>query len=292
MIKSMTGFGRAQVSSGPFQTTVEMRSVNHRYADLRVKLPADMGALEEAMQERLKKVVQRGRLDVTINVARRSRGSAPIEVDAPLIDSYIQAARRIQKRHRLAGELSLDTVMRLPDVIRPRDVNGAPGAGQEALVMKAFVKALAAHDAMRVREGKILERDIMRRMKAIDRLRERMEKRAPDVVPAHMRRLLARLNGAEARVDEARLAQEVALAAEKADITEELVRLSGYIEQAGEILKASKEPIGKKLDFIMQEMNREANTINSKAVDLDLCRDALEVKAEVEKIREQVQNIE
>ncbi len=292
MIRSMTGFGRALVSAGPVQTTVEMRSVNHRYADLRVKLPAELAALEEPMQERLKKVVQRGRLDVTVNVSRRSRGSAPIEVDAPLIDSYIQAARRIQKRHRLAGELSLDTVMRLPEVIRPRDADGGPGAGREAIVMKAFRKALSAHDAMRVREGRILERDILRRMKTIDRLRERMEKRAPDVVPAHMRRLLARLDGAGARVDEARLAQEVALAAEKADITEELVRLSGYVEQAGEILKGSVEPIGKKLDFIMQEMNREANTINSKAVDLDLCRDALEVKAEVEKIREQVQNIE
>lgn len=292
MIRSMTGFGRAQVSSGPIQTTVEMRSVNHRYADLRVKLPADISALEEAMQERLKKVVQRGRLDVTVSVARRNRGNTPIEVDAALVASYIQAARRIQKRHRLAGELSLDTVMRLPEVIRPRDINGS-GPGSEALVMKAFAKALAAHDAMRVREGKILERDIVRRMQAIDRLRGQMEKRAPEVVPAHRRRLLERLNGATGlRVDEARLAQEVALAAEKADITEELVRLAGYVEQAEEILKGAKEPIGKKLDFIMQEMNREANTINSKAVDLDLCRDALEVKAEVEKIREQVQNIE
>ena len=292
MIRSMTGFGRAQASAGPIQTTVEMRSVNHRYADLRVKLPADMASLEEAMQERLKKVVQRGRLDVIVSVARRRSGSAPVEVDAALVDSYIRAARRIQKRHRLAGELSLDTVMRFPEVIRPKEVDG-PGAGGAALVMKAFDKALAAHDAMRMREGRILERDILRRMKSIDHLRERMVKRAPDVVPAHRKRLLERLDGAGGlRVDEARLAQEVALAAEKADITEELVRLSGYVEQTGEIMKGAKEPVGKKLDFIMQEMNREANTINSKAVDLDLCRDALEVKAEVEKIREQVQNIE
>jgi len=292
MIRSMTGFGRAQVSSSPFQVVVEMRSVNHRYADLRVKLPADMSVLEEPMQERLKKVVRRGRLDVTVSVARRTRGGASIEVDAALVDSYIRAARRIQKRHRLAGELSLDTVMRLPEVVRPRDEDG-PGAGRDAVVMKAFGRALAAHDAMRVREGRILERDILGRMKAIDRLRESMAKRAPEVVPAHRKRLLERLNGAAGlRVDEGRLAQEVALVAEKADITEELVRLAGYVEQTAEILRHAKEPVGKKLDFIMQEMNREANTINSKSVDLDLCRDALEVKAEVEKIREQVQNIE
>lgn len=229
---------------------------------------------------------------MTISVARRTRGGASIEVDTALVDSYIQAARRIQKRHRLAGELSLDTIMRLPEVVRPRDEEG-PGAGRDAVVMKAFGRALAAHDAMRVREGKILERDILGRMKTIGRLRESMAKRAPEVVPAHRKRLIERLNEAAGlRVDEGRLAQEVALLAEKADITEELVRLAGYVEQTGEILGRAKEPVGKKLDFIMQEMNREANTINSKSVDLDLCRDALEVKAEVEKIREQVQNIE
>jgi len=296
MIKSMTGFGRAQASVGPFQVTVEMRSVNHRFADFKIRLPSDMMSLEDAMHGRLKKVVQRGRLDVSVNVSRKDGGARSLEINTPLIESYISAAQRIRKRYRLAGELSLDRLLALPDVLRSPLPAQEPVRAEQKAVIDAFDRALAAHDAMRRKEGRILERDLKARMTVIGKLRRRVEKRAPSMLPGYVKRLTTRvqaLDGTGAlRVDETRVAQEIAIAAEKSDITEELVRLSGYLEQVREMMVEAREPVGKKLDFILQEMNREANTINSKAVDLAICRDALDMKAEVEKIREQVQNIE
>jgi uncharacterized protein (TIGR00255 family) len=183
-------------------------------------------------------------------------------------------------------------------VIRPRSAAAAPNPEEQAAILAAFDTAMKAHDAMRSEEGKILARDIRRRVALIRRLQDRIAKRSPRMLPLYVKRLRTRigeLNGSGGRgiaVDASRLAQEVALVAERSDITEELVRLAGYLEQIESLLGRPAEPIGKKLDFIMQEMNREANTINSKAIDLAICQDAIEVKAEVEKIREQVQNIE
>ncbi len=292
----MTGFGRAQASAGAFQVTVEVRSVNHRFADFKLRLPTDLAVLEKPMHDRLKKSVRRGRLDVNVSVSRGEGRARPVEINVPLVEAYVRAARRIMKQHRIGGEIGIDTVLGLPDVLRPVTIEGVPSRAERAAVLRAFDTALAAHDAMRVREGRILGRDLLRRFTRIGRLHGRIAKRAPEMLPEYARRLGARiaaLNGREGiGVDPGRLAQEVAVASEKADITEELVRLSGYLEQTRELMTDAAEPVGKKLDFILQEMNREANTINSKAIDLAVCQDALEVKAEVEKIREQVQNIE
>ncbi|MFQ5701224.1 MAG: YicC/YloC family endoribonuclease [Acidobacteriota bacterium] len=294
----MTGFGRGEASAGRFLVTVELRSVNHRFADLKIKLPSELVGLEQLLQSRVKKVVRRGRLDAVVNVSRQGGSPSPVEINRPLVDSYVRAARELKRQYGLSGEINIQALLSLPEVMRTCSAS-RPGRAQRSAVVKAFDTALRAHDAMRAREGEILGRDINKRLLMIGRLRERIEKRAPRMVGGYARRLQARIRRLEASkagrlqpIDGTRVAQETAIAAEKADITEELVRLGGYLQQAGELMTSAREPAGKRLDFIMQEMNREANTINSKAIDISICRDALDIKAEVEKIREQVQNVE
>ena len=298
MIKSMTGYGRGEASAGPFRAVVEVRSVNHRFADVKIKLPSDLSGIEPALQQRIQGRVHRGRLDVSVSVARGTDEAPPIEINRKMVASYVRAADMLKQEFGLAGEVTLESVMSLPDVLSLRTPVGAASREEQAAVVAALEQAMAAHDAMRLQEGGILARDIKQRVAAITRLRGRIAKRAPKMLPLYVKRLKTRLrelngNGARAaEVDDSRVAQEIALMADRSDITEELVRLAGYLEQMDALLAGSKEPVGKKLDFIMQEMNREANTINSKAIDLSICQDAIDVKAEVEKIREQVQNLE
>jgi uncharacterized protein (TIGR00255 family) len=212
------------------------------------------------------------------------------------VASYVQAARMLGAEYGLAGDVTLAGVLALPDVLRGRGGPSGPSSAEQKALMEAFDRALDAHDAMRTQEGEILSRDLGRRLAVVRQLARRIGRKAPKMTPLHARRLGERVrelmgrNGASG-LDPARLAQEVAILAEKSDITEELVRLEGYLEQIVPLLEAG-EPVGKKLDFIMQEMNREANTINSKSIDLAICQAAIEIKAEVEKIREQVQNVE
>lgn len=297
----MTGYGRGEDSAGPFRASVELRSVNHRYAELKFKLPAEAAGLEQTLQKRLAQVVRRGRVDVNVGISRSGEEAAPFEINRPVIASYLKAAELLRDEYRLGGEISVRSILALPDVIRMRSSQGGLSREEQAALIGAFDRAVAAHDAMRAEEGGIMERDIKTRIASIEKLCVRIGKRAPKMVPLYARRLRARLkemDGAAGRtgrlqdVGDGRLAQEVALVAERSDVTEEIVRLKGYLEQIRGLLADSAEPAGKKLDFIMQEMNREANTINSKAIDLTICQDALEVKSEVEKIREQVQNIE
>ncbi len=297
----MTGYGRGEAASGPFSARVEIRSVNHRFVDVKIKLPTEMAGFERTLHYRLQKAVRRGRLDVAVSVMRSAEREVPFEINRSLVSSYLAAARQLQSEFGLAGEVTLGAVLALPDALRPRSFEADLTDVEQTAVLAAMDRALEAHEAMREREGGFLAKDVARRVADIERRCLRMQKRAPRMVPLYARRLRDRLKeidgtpstgAARLRLDPARLAQEVALTAERSDVTEELVRLKGYLEQLRDLLAETKEPVGKKLDFIMQEMNREANTINSKAIDLALCRDALEVKAEVERIREQVQNIE
>lgn len=296
MIKSMTGYGRAEASAGSFRAAVEIRSVNHRFADLKIKVPAELTGLEPPLHERLQKTVHRGRLDVSVSVAQGASEGTPLEINRPLVASYVRAADQLRQEFGLDGGITLEGILSLPDVVKARPAALALAREHRTALMEAFEGALNDFETMRRREGDILARDITRRLGGIGRLHDRIARRAPKMVPLYARRLRARIRELDAvgpgGVDKGRLAQEVALIAERSDITEELVRLAGYLEQLRGLMADAAEPVGKKLDFIMQEMNREANTIGSKAIDLAICQDALELKAEVEKIREQVQNIE
>ncbi len=300
MVRSMTGYGRGESAAGEYAAVVELRSVNHRFAEIKMKLPSELTELERELHERIRGKVHRGRLDVSVTLARPAGRPAPWQVDRALVGSYIAAARALREEFNLSGEVTLETVLALPDAIRFREEENGAGQARRGVIVAALEAALAAHEKMRSQEGEILARDIRGRVARIGKLTSRIAKRAPKLLASYAGKLSKRIAelqrkqpaGMQTGADASRLAQEVALMAERADITEELVRLDGYLEQLGSLMSARGEPVGKKLDFVMQEMNREANTINSKATDLGVCQDAIEIKAELEKIREQAQNIE
>lgn len=293
MIRSMTGFGRAERRAGSLLVGVEIRCVNHRFAEVRVKVPRTLSALEEPLRKRLAAAIGRGRADATVSVSG-TESRNPVAVNQELVAAYLKAGAEISRKHKIEGSLPMASLLSLPGVVTVRAENGALSAAQRKVVEGAFEAALREVLRARSREGKHLVKDIRRRLRVIAGHRAALGRRARGASSRHERRLQERLAdlGATSKVDPARLAQEVAILASRSDVTEELVRLEGHVLQAGRLLGKPREPVGKKMDFLLQEMHREANTINSKSEDLEISRLSLAVKAEVEKIREQSQNLE
>jgi uncharacterized protein (TIGR00255 family) len=293
MIRSMTGFGRGERTAGSLHIDVEIRSVNHRHAEVRVKVPSRLAVLEDALRQRLGAAVTRGRVDATINLAGTEE-TTPIEINHSLVAAYLRAAGEIAERHALKGAIGLESVLALPGAVSLRSGNGDLTAEQQKAVLAAFEAAIEELQEARAAEGNRLAADIVRRLKAILKHRDLITRRAKGLPGRYARRLTERVDEIRkgVQVDPIRLAQEVAILASRSDITEELVRLQGHVKQALDYMRRPSEPVGKKLDFLLQEMHREANTINSKTEDLQISRDTLAIKAEVEKVREQAQNIE
>jgi len=293
MIRSMTGFGRGKGAAGPLLVEVEIRSVNHRHAEVRVKVPARLASLEDQLRQKLSGAVTRGRVDATVNVSGGEE-AVPVEVDHNLVAAYVKAADEIAKRHSLPGAVNLESVLALPGAVSLRTANGTVTAEQRTAVEAAFEAAILELQGARAREGKRLAGDIVKRLKLILRHRDAIARRARGLPGRYAKRLSARVKEISEgmQIDPLRLAQEVALLATRSDVTEELVRLQGHVEQALTYMTRQGGAIGKKLDFLLQEMHREANTINSKTEELEISRDTLAIKAEVEKVREQAQNIE
>jgi len=290
----MTGFGSGSAESGGLRVEVEIKGVNNRYLDVRLRLPAELSGLEADLRRRVQASVVRGRVDAAIVVSSDRGGSVQLDVRQPLIEQYLKAASAVKRRHRLRGTLTIDQVLSLPGVVQvvpeaPLDQQAAAEA-----VRLGFDRALAGFASMRREEGARLAADLSARLESISSEVEAITREAEAQPASHARRLRERLEGllGEAGVDPARLAQEVALLAERFDITEELVRLRGYVEQTRGTLERPDGPVGKTLDFVMQEMNREANTIASKSESLPICQAALRIRATVEAVREQVQNLE
>ena len=293
MIRSMTGFGRGKGSAGPLLVEVEIRSVNHRHAEVRVKVPPRLASLEDPLRQKLSAVITRGRVDATVNLSGADE-VAPVEVDHSLVAAYLRAASEIAKRHSLSGAVNLESVLALPGAVSLRATNGAVTPEQQRAVDTAFEAAINELQGARALEGKRLAADIVKRLKLILHHRDAIARRAKGLPGRYAKRLAARVKEIREgmQIDPLRLAQEVALLASRSDVTEELVRLEGHVEQALAYMTRQNEAIGKKLDFLLQEMHREANTINSKTEELEISRDTLAIKAEVEKVREQAQNIE
>ncbi len=293
MIRSMTGFGRGERRVGSLTVGVEIRSVNHRHAELRVKLPAALAAMEDPLRRRLASAVTRGRVDATVSISGLEE-PVPVEINHALVAAYLRAAGEVASRHSLGGTVSLESVLSLPGVVSLRAADGSIAPDQEQAVAAAFGAAVEDLQRARTSEGKHLAAEVERRLRGIEKHRLLIERRAKGAAGRYAKRLAARVAElmADRSVDPARLAQEVALLASRSDITEEIVRLQGHVKQALGAMKSSKEPVGRKLDFLLQEMHREANTVNAKSEDIEISRDALAIKAEVEKVREQVQNIE
>ena len=290
MIRSMTGFGRGTAAVGGVEATVEVRTVNGRYAEATVRGLGDLAEHETAVQGAVKDAIGRG--TATVHVALAGGAAHALAVDADAARAAGDTLREAAEAAGLgAGAVTLADVLRLPGVLVPRPAQDAGGAGWEA-VQAALADALAALDAMRRAEGEALRADLAARADAIERLTDAVDARAPERTAEARARLSARLDelvGA-GRLEPGRLEAEAVLLADKLDVTEEAVRLRSHLGQVREALGLS-EPVGRRLNFLAQEIGREVNTVGSKAGDAELTRLAVAMKEEVEKIREQVQNV-
>lgn len=292
MANSMTGFGRAVSATEGRELTVELKSVNHRFLDISVRLPRSVSFIEDAIRSALSKKLSRGHVDVFVNYRNTRSDARTVCVDKTLLLAYIEAGCQAAEVTHLPCDVTLAAALRYPDVLTVVEAE-EDQAALIALAAEATEKAADELVKMRAAEGERLCADLIKRGKSLRVLVSGITERAPLVVTEYQTKLKERITellpGAPA--DEARLATEVALFADRASITEELVRLDSHLVQMEEML-SSKEATGRKLDFLVQEMNREMNTIGSKASDLTIANQVIDGKAEIEKIREQVQNIE
>lgn len=290
-MRSMTGCGRSQQSSADWEVAVEVRTVNHRFLDLSCRLPRTLSFLEETVRKGVSAGMKRGHADVFVSVRSLSGGDKTVRVDEPLAAAYDAAALRLGALTGRESDVTVSSLMRLEGVLTVEEA--APDEeALTALCAAVLAEAMAQLDKMRLREGENLRADLSAHLDAAEALRRRIAERAPAVVEEYRARLTARLARLPIEpVEPQRLAQEVALMADRCAIDEELSRLLSHIGQLRAYLDAPGE-IGKKLDFLIQEMNREANTIGSKASDAQIAQWVVDLKSEIEKLREQVQNVE
>ncbi len=293
MIRSMTGFGRGENLQEGKEFTVEIKTVNHRYSDVSVRMPRQIGFLEERVRELVSKAISRGKADVYITYQNHSDDSKQVTLDEALAKTYISAVEALRDKYDLKDDISVSLISRYPDVLKVEQAKEDEDL-LWSLLKVAVDKALHALVTMREIEGEGLKRVLLERADCIEDAVAEIAKRAPDVPKEYKLKLTARIKELldQQTVDESRLEMEVALFADRCSIDEELVRLKSHIMQLREALAIMDQPVGRKLDFLVQEMNREINTIGSKANDLSITKDVVEVKSEIEKIREQIQNIE
>ena len=292
MIKSMTGYGRAVETVNGREFTVELRSVNNRYLDCSVKMPRSVSFAEEAVKQAVKAAVSRGKVDVFITVKSENSDDTKISLNAAVLEGYLSAMRQMVTEHGVRDDISVSTVSRLPEVFTVEK----PEVDEEQLkadLMSVVAKALEGYNAMRITEGKALDADLRSRGNTILELVSQVEAGNSQTVIDYRTRLENKLKEvlANTAIDESRILTEAAIFADKVAVDEETVRLRSHLEQMNTML-TSGGAVGRKLDFLLQEMNREANTIGSKCTDVRLARIVVDIKAELEKIREQTQNIE
>lgn len=292
MIRSMTGYGRGQQTLGGMDITVEIRSVNHRYYEYSSRLPRVYGFLDERLKNYLQKTVSRGKVDVGVWIDTVDAPGSEVVVNHALAEGYLKALRELVQTYGLRDDVSVNALSRFPDILTVRKAAEDEEAIWEA-VRQVTDEALAGFVAMREREGARMREDVLARRQTILQAVEKVEARSPEIVREHMAKVEARMKEllSTATVDEQRLLTEAALFADKTATAEETVRLRSHLDQLETLVNAS-EPVGRKLDFLVQEINRETNTIGSKVQDVELARVVVDVKAEIEKIREQIQNIE
>lgn len=290
-MNSMTGYGRATVASDGRQLTIELKSVNHRFLDLSFRMPRSFSFLEEEARKLIGNKVFRGHVDIFATYRNLREDAKQVTVDMALLNAYRAALDEIKEKTGARDDISLMGLARMNDVLVITEAEEDRDALLE-LMRQALSVALAELHAMREREGQALMEDIARRVDALEGLTNSIAERYPATIEEYTARLRARieeLTGSGA--DEQRMMQEVAIMADRSAINEEIVRLNSHIAQLRETLRL-REPVGRKLDFIVQELNREVNTISSKSQDIPITQMVVAAKAEIEKMREQVQNVE
>jgi uncharacterized protein (TIGR00255 family) len=292
MVRSMTGYGRVQQTIDGFNILFEIKSVNHRFFDFSARVPKLYGYLEDKLKSYLQNYISRGKVEVFLTIDGGEGNDAKVKLNLELAQSYINALRQLQEEYGLVNDISVSSVSRYSDifsVIKPPD--------DEMKIWNAVKtsadNAVAGFLKMREAEGERLQTDIQARAEKITGLVDRVEERSPVTVDEYRQKLKQRMSEflADSAIDENRLLLEAAIYADKISVTEETVRLKSHLKQL-ETMLSGNEPVGRKLDFLMQEINREANTIGSKALDIEIAEIVVEIKAELEKIREQIQNLE
>ena len=292
MIKSMTGFGRSEISEGQRKIAVEMKSVNHRYLEAGIKMPKKLNVFEARMRDLLKKYAQRGKIDIFITYEDLTENKVSLKYNRELAAEYMQIFDQMAAQFSLSNDVSIGTLSRYPEVITMEE---AP-TDEEALwqfIERAMKEACEQFVRARILEGQNLKQDLLEKLENMRQIVAFIEERSPQLIQDYRSRLEAKVAELlkDTTIDENRIATEVIIYADKICVDEETVRLKSHIDHAVNCL-SQEGGIGRKLDFIAQEMNREANTILSKANDMEISNKAIELKTEIEKVREQIQNIE
>ncbi|MFD2612916.1 YicC/YloC family endoribonuclease [Paenibacillus gansuensis] len=295
MIYSMTGFGQADRPIGEYHLRVEAKSVNHRYSEVTVRIPREVMKYEDLVKKTVLRDVKRGRVDVFVAIERSASAIRRAEPNWPLLDGYIEAAKQIKERYGIGRLPEVSELMQLPDALLFPESQSADETGVwEEAITECTSEAVRNLQHMRRKEGASLELDLAERLQALISSHGQLVKTAPSVASEYRERLIRKLADCvpdeQGQLDQ-RLLTEVAIFAERSSIDEELTRLNSHFKQYADLL-TEPNPVGRKLDFLLQEMNREVNTVGSKANHSELTRIVVEMKAELEKIREQVQNIE
>lgn len=292
MPRSMTGYGRARELFEQREITVELRSVNHKFFEFSSKLPRQLAFLEDRLKSLLAKSIARGKVEVYVSVQPQGQSDLSVRVNTPLAAGYISALREANGELGIKDDLSLSMLLRIPDIFTLTKLESDESLLTEH-VIKVAQKALEGFIEMRRSEGGRLAADMREKLEHISETAALIEKRSPEVVGEYRQRLYQRLSEllGDRGIDDSRVLTEAAIFADKTAVDEELVRLKSHIEAFGELLD-SDSPIGKRLDFLVQEMNREVNTTGSKCSDFEVTRNVVELKATIEKLREQLQNIE
>lgn len=292
MIKSMTGFGSAKGTVEGIEVTVELKSVNNRYLDTSVRLPRSFIFAEETIKSAVQSHISRGKVDVFVSINTAMVDDMAVVVNEPLLKGYIDAIKHISEEYELPDDMNAMSVSRFPDVLSVEKRELDAEAVAEGIKVIAE-QALNDFDSMRLREGEKLRDDVLNKLETIDKLVTTVEENAPKTVAEYRERLLQKLNeviGASG-IDESRIVTEAAIFADKVAVDEETVRLRSHMAQLKTMINGSS-PTGRKIDFLIQEFNREANTIGSKCQNADIAHVVVDLKSEIEKIREQIQNIE
>lgn len=292
MIKSMTGYGGAKGSAEGLSVSIELKSVNNRYLDVSVKLPRTMLFAEEPIKAAVGRHISRGKVDVFVTVDQSASDDMEVRVNEPLLKGYIEALSAAAEKFGLQNDMTVMSLCRLPDVLST-DRREIDSSALMTGITETLERALTEYDAMRLREGEKLRDDVLARLETISRLTGVVEENAPKTVAEYRARLEQKLQEvlATANIDESRVLTEAAIFADKIAVDEETVRLRSHISQLRSLTNG-ESPAGRKMDFLIQELNREANTIGSKCQNADIAHVVVELKAEIEKIREQIQNVE
>ena len=292
MVKSMTGFGRCEISEGDRKMTVEMKSVNHRYLDVAIKMPKKLNFFESAIRSLLKTYIQRGKVDVFITYEDLSEANTTLRYNQALAAEYLKYLNQMAEEFHLEQDVKVSALSRYPEVLVMEEVQ----EDEEELwklLEKAVIGACEQFVETRIREGENLKRDLLIKLDELLEHVAYVEERSPQIVAEYREKLTEKVKEllADTQMEESRIAAEVTIYADKICVDEEIVRLKSHIKHTKETLE-KEDSVGRKLDFIAQEMNREANTILSKSNDLEVSNHAIELKTGIEKVREQIQNIE